>query len=99
MRPVERIIHAARMPVDSITRTLDDPTLERQIAQLQERSRYARMLMIDTLKQHDLTPDRNVLLTAGLREELMELQTEQLLWEIVVSGEGAAKERRVVPLE
>lgn len=27
----------------------------------------------------------------------MQLETEQLLWEIVVSGEGAAAERRMVP--
>lgn len=99
LRPAEGIIHAARMPVDSLTRVLDDPSLEHQTAQLQERSRYARMLVIDALKQHDLTPDHNLLLTAGLREELMQLETEQLLWEIVVSGEGAASERRVVPLE
>lgn len=57
------------------------------------------MLVIDALKQYDLTPDRNVLLTAGLREELMQLETEQLLWEIVIDGEEAAAERRVVPLE
>lgn len=99
MRPSEGIIHAARLLVDSIILGRDDPSLERQIAQLHERSRYARMLVIDVLKQHDLTPDRNVLLTAGLREELMQLETEQLLWEVVVSGEGDAAERRVVPLE
>lgn len=99
MRPAEGIIHAARMPVDSLTLALDDPSVERQIAQFQERSRYARMLVIDALKQYDLTPDRNVLLTAGLREELMHLETEQLLWEIVIDGEEAAAERRVVPLE
>lgn len=98
LRPSEGIIHAARLLVDAITLALDDPTVERQIRQLQERSRYARMLVIDAMKQHDLTPDRNLLLTAGLREELMQLETEQLLWEVVVSGAGAG-ERRVVPLE
>jgi hypothetical protein len=44
-----------------------------------------RALVIAALKDHNLTPDRNVLLTPGLREELMQLKTEQLLWEIVVS--------------
>jgi hypothetical protein len=96
IRPTEGIIHAARMPVDSITLALNDPSMERQITQLRERSRAARELVIGALKDHQLAPDHNVLLTAGLREELMQLETEQLLWEIVVSGEGA--ERRVVPL-
>jgi hypothetical protein len=84
------------MPVDSLTVALNDPSVERQITQLHERSRVARTLVIDALRDHGLTPDHNVLLTAGLREELMRLHSEQLLWEIVVSGEGAA-ERRVVP--
>lgn len=92
MRPLERIIQAARMPIDN-------PSVERQIIQLHERSHVARTLVIDALKDHHLAPDHNLLLTAGLREELMRLHTEQLLWEIVVSGEGAAAERRVVPLE
>jgi hypothetical protein len=40
-----------------------------------------------------------VLLTAGLREELMQLKTEQLCWEIVVSGSGPDAERQIVSLE
>ena len=64
MRPVERIIHAVQMPMDTICISLDDPQGVRHVQRF-----------------------------------LMQLQTNQLLWEIVVSGEGAAAERRVVPLE
>jgi hypothetical protein len=32
---------------------------------------------------------------AGLRKDLMQPETEQLLWEIVVSGEEASAERQV----
>lgn len=99
MRPVERIIHAARMPVDTICVALDDSEGARHIEQLRGRSRAARTLVYGALAAHEVRPDHNLLLTAGLREELMQLQTEQLLWEIVVSGEGAAAERRVVRLE
>lgn len=99
MRPSEGIIHAARLRVDSITVTREDQSLEHQVTRLHERSRAARTLVIDVLKDHNLTPDRNVLLTAGLREELMHLETEQLLWEMVITGDGEAAESRVVPWE
>lgn len=98
IRPVERIIHAARMPVDTISVALDNPQQERHIKRLRERSRMARTLIYQALGARDVRPDHNLLLTAGLREELMQLETEQLLWEIVVSGEGNVVERRVVPL-
>lgn len=98
MRPVERIIHAARMPVDTICVALNDPQWKRHIERLRERSRAARTLVYQALRVRKVRPDHTLLLTAGLRKELMQLHTEQLLWEIVVSGEGAA-ERRVVPLE
>jgi hypothetical protein len=99
MRPVERIIHAARMPVDTICISLNDPQCARHIERLRERSRAARTLIYQELAARDIQPDHNLLLTAGLREDLMRLETEQLLWEVVVSGKGAAVERRVVPLE
>jgi hypothetical protein len=99
MRSVERIIHAARMPVDTISVALDDPQGAHRITQLREQSRAARTLVYGELTARNVRPDHNLLLTAGLREELMQLETEQLLWEIVVRGEGAAVERRVVPLE
>ena len=95
----ERIIHAARMVVDRRDQAADDPQRERQEAQLRERSRFARKLVVEALEDLGIQPDRNLLLTAGLREELMQLETEQLLWEIVVSGEGEAEERRIVLLE
>ncbi|HEY0768784.1 MAG TPA: hypothetical protein VGD31_00435 [Sphingobacteriaceae bacterium] len=99
MRPVERIIHAARMPVDTICIATDHPERERQIAQLRERSRVARRMVYAELTRHNIQADHNLLLTVGLREELMQLPTEQLLWEIVVSGEGDASEHWIVPLE
>lgn len=99
MRPVERIIHAARMPVDTISVVLGDPQGARHITQLREQSRVARTLIYGSLAARNVRSDHNLLLTAGLREELMQLETEQLLWEIVVSEEGSAAERRVVPLE
>lgn len=99
MRPVERIIHAARLPVDTISVALDDPQLAQHITRLREQSRAARRLVYEALGAREVRPDHNLLLTAGLREELMHLETEQLLWEVVVSGEGVAAERRVVPLE
>lgn len=99
MRPVERIIHAARMPVDTIRVALDDLQRERHIQRLRERSRAARTLIYQELAARDIRPDHNLLLTAGLREELMQLETEQLLWKIVVTGDGAAGERQLVVLE
>lgn len=99
MRPSEGIIHAARLLVDAITIASGDPRVEPRITQLQERSRYARTLVYGELTARHIQADHNLLLTAGLRDELMQLQTEQLLWEIVVSGEGATAERQVVPLE
>ena len=49
MRPVERIIHAARMPVDTISVALDDPQRERSITRLREQSRAARRLVYGAL--------------------------------------------------
>ena len=95
MQPVERIIHVARIPVDAITYALDDPHGERREDALRVRSCVARRLIIDALNKLGITPDRNLLLTAGLREDLAQLQTEQLLWEIIGDGE----ERRIVPME
>lgn len=99
MRPVERIIHTAHMPVDTVCISLDEPQGARHIQRLRERSRAARTLVYRELRARNVRPDHNLLLTAGLREELMQLETEQLLWEVVVSGEGVAAERRVGPLE
>lgn len=99
MRPVERIIHAARMPVDMISVEVDDAKQAYQIARLRERSRTARTLVYAELALRDIQPDHNLLLTAGLREELLQLETEQLLWEIVVCGSDAAAERQLVVLE
>ncbi len=96
MQPVERIIHAARIPVDTIDLALDDPHRERHEEALLERSRVARSRIMAEFTGRGITPDHNlVLLTAGLREDLAHLQTEQLVWEIIVDGE----ERRIVPLE
>lgn len=99
MRPVERIIHAARLPVDTISVALDDPQGACHITRLREQSRVARTLVYQALGTRHVRPDHNLLLTAGLRDELMQIHTEQLLWEMVISGEGATAERRVVPLE
>lgn len=99
MRPVERIIHAARMPVDTISVALNDAQREHQIAQLREHARAARTLIYAELTARNIQADHNLLLTVGLREELMQLETEQLLWEIVVSGDGAEAERQLVALE
>ena len=44
MRPVERIIHAVHMPVDTICVALDDPQGAQQIKRLREQSRAARTL-------------------------------------------------------
>lgn len=98
MRPVERIIHAARMPVDTISVAVDDPQQAYQITRLRERSRAARRLVYAELAARHIRPDHNLLLTAGLREELLQLETEQLLWEIVEHGEGDAVERQLVVL-
>jgi hypothetical protein len=95
MQPVERILHAARIPVDAITYVQDDPNGKRREEALRGRSRYARKLIIAALNNLGIIPDRNLLLTAGLRGDLAHLQTEQLVWEIIVEGE----ERRIVPLE
>lgn len=89
LRPNKGIIHAAHLLVDAITLAPDDPSVEHQITQLHERSRVARTLVYGALSARAIQADHNVLLTAGVREELMQLQTEQLLWEIVVSGEGS----------
>jgi hypothetical protein len=47
------------------------------------------------LHERGVTPDRNLLLTAGLREDLMQLETTQLLWEIH-AVEGAEGDRQLV---
>lgn len=99
MRPVERIIHAARMPVDTISFNLDDPHHEQRIERLREQSRFARTLVFEELRAYGIRADHNLLLTAGLREELMQLQTEQLLWTIVISRKGATAERQIVVIE
>jgi hypothetical protein len=94
----ERIIHAARMVVDRLDLAADDPQRERREAQLGERSRFARKLVIEELKERGIQPDRNLLLTAGLREDLMQLETTQLLWEIR-DVEGTAGDRQLVMAE
>jgi hypothetical protein len=76
------------MPVDTISVALNDPQGARHITRLREQSRAARTLVYQALGARNVRPDHNLLLTVGLREELMQLHTEQLLWEIVVSGEG-----------
>lgn len=75
------------------------PQQEYQIARLRERSRAARTLVYAESTARDIRADHNLLLTAGLREELLQLETEQLLWEIVVCGAGVAAERQLVVLE
>lgn len=69
-----------------------------QITRLRERSRTARRLIYAELAARDIRPDHNLLLTAGLREELLQRETEQLLWAIVEHGEGDAVERQLVVL-
>jgi DNA-binding transcriptional MocR family regulator len=96
----ERIIHAANLPVETITLAADESLHEREIAQMRERGRFARRLVIAALGDRGVTPDPNlVLLTAGLHEALMQLQTEQLSWTIVVRGSGPDLEREIVPLD
>jgi hypothetical protein len=91
----EWIMHAARMVVDRLGLAADDPQRERQEAQLGERSRFARKLVIEELKERGMQPDHNLLLTAGLREDLMQLETTQLLREIR-DVEGVEGEREIV---
>ena len=96
MQPSERIIHAARMIVDRLDLTADDPQRERHAERLGEQGRVARKLVIEALHDRGVEPDPNlVLLTAGLREDLMRLETTQLVWEIhdVV---GTAGDRQLV---
>jgi hypothetical protein len=93
----ERIIHAARMPIDRIDLAVDDPQREHDEEALRHRARVARKLVSEELEGRGIRPDHNlVLLTAGLREELDQLETTQLLWEIIVSGEGPDAERQLV---
>ena len=83
------------MVVDRLDLAAEDPQRERREAQFGERSRFARKLVIEALKERGIQPDRNLLLTAGLREELIQLETTQILWEIH-DGEEVEGERGIV---
>jgi hypothetical protein len=72
--------------------TADDSQRERQEAQLGERSRVVRKLVVEELKDRGTQPDHNLLLTAGLRKDLRQLETTQLLWEIRDVEEVAGRE-------
>jgi hypothetical protein len=93
----EWIIHAARMVVDRLD-LADDPQRDRHTERLGEQGRVARKLVIEELHDRGVTPDRNLLLTAGLREDLMQLETTQRVWEIhpVAGTEG---DRQLVLVE
>jgi hypothetical protein len=95
MQPSERIIHAARMIVDRRDLAADDPQRDRHAERLGEQARVARKLVIEELHDRGVTPDHNLLLTAGLREELMQLETTQLVWEIQ-DVSGTAGDRQLV---
>src|SRR5688500_1558218 len=56
MRPVERILHAARMPMDTISVALDDPHGARHITRLREQSRAARTLIYQALGARNVQP-------------------------------------------
>jgi hypothetical protein len=94
----EQIIHAARMIVDRRELATDDPQRERHTLRLGEQGRVAWKLVIEAVQQRDVTPDRNVLLTVGLREELMQLETTQLLWGIQ-DVTGTVGDRQLVIVE
>jgi hypothetical protein len=92
----ERIIHAARMIVDRYDLAADAPQRDRRAERLGEQARVARKLVIEDLHDRGVTPDPNlVLLTAGLREELMQLETTHLLWEIHAVA-GTTGDRQLV---
>jgi len=95
MQPSERIIHAARMIVDRLDLAADDPQRDRRAERLGEQARVARKLVIEELKDRGVTPEHNLLLTAGLREDLMQLETTQLVWEIHDVA-GTAGDRQLV---
>jgi hypothetical protein len=96
----ERIIHAANIPVETLPLAADTSIQERQVAEVRRRARFARKLVIGALRERGVEPDPNlVLLTEGLREELMQLMTEQLCWKIVVSGSGLGAERQIVVVD
>lgn len=85
----------SRMVVDRLDLAADDPQRERQEAQLGEQSRVVRKLVVEAVQERGIQPDRNRLLTAGLWEELMQMETTQLLWD-VHDVEGAEREIVVV---
>lgn len=78
----ERVIHAARLIVDRRDLAADDPRQDRHAARLGEQGRVARKLVMKEFSDRGITPDHNLLLTAGLHEDLARLETTQLLWEI-----------------
>jgi hypothetical protein len=73
----------------------DDPQRNRHAARLGEQARVARKLVIEELHDRGVRPDHNLLLTAGLHEELMQLETTQLLWEICDVA-GTERDRQLV---
>ncbi|HEX6292941.1 MAG TPA: hypothetical protein VFZ66_27405 [Herpetosiphonaceae bacterium] len=93
----EGIIHAARMLVDRLELPADDPQRERHAERHREQGREARAIVMRTLHDWGVPPDLNLLLTAGLREDLTRLETTQLLWE-VGAAPGMDGDRQLVPL-
>ena len=83
------------MVVDRRDLAADDPQRERHAARLGEQARVARKLVIKELRDRGVEPDRNLLLTAGLRKDLMQMETTQLVWEIR-AVEGAEEDRQLV---
>jgi hypothetical protein len=83
------------MIVDRRDLAADDPQHDRHAERLGEQGRVARKLVIEELHDRVVTPEHNLLLTAGLREELMQLETTQRVWEIH-DAEGTERDRQLV---